>query len=74
MVTKYAGVSRPLNRALQQVFVFRFFDPGPAGSGCPREVPEGPPWAFPGPPGASRRSPGPTTSENKKPKNLKDLV
>ena len=47
-----------INNALQKVWVFMFFDPGPGGSGSPREAPEGPPWAFPGPPGASRRLPG----------------
>ncbi len=67
--------------ALQEVWVFRFFDPGPGGSGDPREAPEGPPWAFPGPPwafpgppGASRRPPGPKTNQSKKPRNLKDLI
>ncbi len=30
---------------------FLFFDPGPGGPGGPHEVPYGPPWAFPGPPG-----------------------
>ena len=51
-----------------------FFDPGPGGSGAPREVPEGPPWAFPVPPGASRRPPGPKTNQSKKPRNLKELT
>jgi hypothetical protein len=47
----------PLNRALQKVWGFRFFDPGPGASGGPRKVSLGYPWAFPGPPGASRRPP-----------------
>ncbi len=37
-------------------------------------VPLGYPWAFPGPPGISRRPPGPKTNQSKKPKNLKDLT
>ena len=36
-------------------------------------VPLGYPWAF-GPPGASRRLPGPKTNQSKKPKNLKELT
>ena len=48
------------SRALQKVWVFRFFDPRPGASGRPRKVPPlGYPWAFPGSPGASRRPPGP---------------
>ena len=66
--------SGPLSRALQKVWVFRFFDPGPGGSGGPREAPQSPPWAFPGPPGASRRPPGPKTNQSKKPRNLKELT
>ncbi len=37
-------------------------------------VPLGYPWALPGPPGASRRLPGPKTSQSRKPKNLKELT
>ncbi len=48
---KFAAMTGPLNRALQTVWVFRFFYPGRGGSGGPPEAPEGPPWAFPGPPG-----------------------
>ncbi len=33
------GGALPLSRALQQVWVFRFFDPGPGASGGPRKVP-----------------------------------
>jgi hypothetical protein len=32
--------TRPLNRALQKVSVFRFFDPGLGGSRGPREAPK----------------------------------
>ncbi len=71
---KAPGYTRPLSGALQQVWVFRFFDPGPGGSGGPREAPQSHPWAFPGPPGASRRPPGPKTNPSKKPKNLKELT
>ncbi len=68
--------SRLLGRFLtpQQVWVFRFFGPGPRGSGGPREAPEGPPWAFPGPPEASRGRPGPKTNESNKPRILKELI
>ncbi len=51
--------------------IFNFLDPGPGGSGGPRE---GPPWDFPGPPGASRRPSGPETNQSKKPRNLKELI
>ncbi len=50
-----------------------FFDPGPGGSGGLREVPQGPPWAFPVPPGPFRRLPEPTpnqTNKNYEPKRL----
>jgi hypothetical protein len=66
--------TRPLNRALQQVRVFGFFDPGPGGSADPREAPGGPPSAFPGPPGASRRPPGPRTNQRSKFRNLKKFI
>ncbi len=66
--------TRPLSRALQKVWVFRFFDPGPGASGGPRKVSLGYPWAFPGPPEASRRPPGPKTDQSKKPRNLKELT
>ncbi len=52
----------PLSRALRKLWVFRFFDPGPGASGGPRKVPLGVPWAFPGPPGASKKPPGPKTN------------
>ncbi len=51
-----------------------FFDPGLGASEGPRKVPLGYPWAFPGPPEASRRSPGPKTNQSKKPRNLKELT
>ncbi len=66
--------SRPLDKALQRVWGFRFFDPGPGGSGGSREAPQSPPWAFPGPPGASRRPPGPKTNQSEKPRNLTELI
>ena len=52
--------TRPLSRALQKVWFFRFFEPGPKGSGGLREPPRPQSylWAFPGPPGDSRRPPG----------------
>ncbi len=37
-------------------------------------VPLGYPWAFPEPPGASRRPPGPKTNPRKKPRNLKAFI
>ncbi len=37
-------------------------------------VPLGYPWAFPGPPGASRGPQGPKTNQSKKPRNLKELT
>jgi hypothetical protein len=40
----------------------------------PRKAPLGYPWAFPGPPWASRRPPGPKTNQSKKPGNLKELT
>ncbi len=49
-------------------------DPAPGGSGGPREAPLGYPWAFPGPPGAFRRPPGPKTNESKKLRNVKELT
>ena len=64
----------PLKRAPQQIWVFRFFGLGPGGSEGPREAPQSPPWAFPGPPGASRRPPGPKTNKSKKHRNLKELI
>ncbi len=52
-----------------------FFDPGPRGSGGPAGgPPPSPSWALPGPPGASRRPPGPKTNEGKKSGNLKKLI
>ncbi len=48
-----------------------FCYPGPEGSGGPREVPLSHPWAFPVPPGASRRPPGPKTKQSQKLRNLK---
>jgi hypothetical protein len=48
--------------------VSRFFDTGS------REAPEGPPWAFPRPLGASRRPPGPETNQSKRPRNLKEFL
>ncbi len=66
--------ARPLSRALQQVWVFRFCDSGSGNSGGPREAPKSHPWAFPGPPGASRRPPGPKANQSKKPINLKELT
>ncbi len=66
--------TRPLNRALRKELVFKLFDLGQGGSGGPRETPQSPPWAFPGRPGASRRSPGPKTNQCKKPRNLKALI
>ncbi len=51
-----------LKRALQNVWTLRFVDP------------QSPPWAFPGPPGASRKPPGPKTDQSKKPRNLKELI
>ena len=65
---------RSLSRAQQKVLVYRFFDPGLGGSGGPREAPLGYPWAFPEPPGASRRPTGPKTNQSKKPRNLKGLT
>ncbi len=52
-----------------------FFAPGPGGSGGPREVhPPEPSVGVPGPPGATRRPPGPNTHQNKRPRNLKVLI
>ncbi len=48
---------------LRKVWFFCFVDPGSGASGAPRRVPLGYPWAFPGPPGASRRPPGPKTNQ-----------
>ena len=42
--------------------------------GGPREAPQSPSWAFPGPPGASRGPPGPKTNQSKKLRNLKELT
>ncbi len=39
----------PLTRALQKARVCRLLDPCPGGARAPREAPQGPPWAFPGP-------------------------
>ncbi len=58
----------------QKYGCFRFFDRGPSGSGGPREAPLGYLWAFPGPPGASRRPPGPKTNRSKKHRNPKELI
>ncbi len=38
MQSTHESTTRPLNGALQKVWVFRFFDPGPGGSGGPREA------------------------------------
>jgi hypothetical protein len=46
--------------------------PGPREA--PRKVPLGYPWAFRGPPGASRRPPGPKTNQSKKHRNLKEVT
>ena len=40
-----------LIRGCKKVLLFRFFDPGPGGTGGTREAPRSPPWAFPGLPG-----------------------
>ncbi len=69
-----SGHTRPLSGALQQLWAFRFFDPGPGESGGPREVPLGYPWAFLGPPGASQRPLGPTTNQSNKTRNLNKLT
>ncbi len=66
--------SRPLSRALQKVWVFRLFDPGPGPSGGPRKVPLGYPWAFPRHPEASRRPPGPKTNQSQKPRNVSKRI
>ncbi len=50
------------------------FEPGPGGSGGPREAPRSPAWAFPGPPGASRMPPGPKTNQSKKSRSLAKLI
>ncbi len=63
------GQARPLSRALQKVWVFRFVDPGPGASGGPRKVPLGYPWAFPGPPGAPGTQDKPK-QKTQKPKRL----
>ena len=42
------------SRALQKVWAFRFFDPGPGASGGPRKVPLG----YPGPARGPRGPPG----------------
>ncbi len=52
---------------LQKVWVLRFFDPGPGGSGGPREVP----WPIPGPSRGLRGPPGgPRDLRQTKAKNL----
>ncbi len=56
------------------MWVFRFSDPGPGASGGPRKVPLGYLWAFPGPPEASRKPPGPKTNQSKNPRNLKNKL
>ncbi len=68
--TKVCQVGRS-KRALQQVWVLGFLA---RRSGGPREVPQGSPYAFPGPPGASRRHSGPNASKGKTPRNLKVLT
>ncbi len=46
---------RPGSTVVQhRVLVLKLFGPGPGGSGGPREVPQGQPWVFLGPPGPSR--------------------
>ncbi len=65
------GASLGLSGALQKILIFY---PGPGASGGPRKVPLGHPWAFPGPPEASRRPPGPKTNQSKKPRYLKELT
>ncbi len=53
-------------------FLF-FLTRAPGASGGPRKVPLGYPGAFPGPPGASRRPPGPKTNQQKL-RNLKEVA
>ncbi len=62
---------QPLSRALQKVWVVRFFDPGPGGV---RRPPGSPPEPSVGLPGASRRPPGPKTNQSNKPGNLQELT
>ncbi len=52
-VRRSGNVTGPLDRALHKVLVFRFFNPGPGGSGAPREAPRALRGPSPGPPGAS---------------------
>ena len=51
----------------QQVCEFSFCGPGPMGSGGPREAPQGYVSGFRGLPGPSRKPPGPTAKQTKKP-------
>ncbi len=53
---------------------FTKYGPGPGGSGGPRDIPQGGPWASRGPPGLSRRSPGPNANQTKQPGNQHALV
>ncbi len=55
-------------------WVFRFVGPGPGCSGGPREIPQGPPWAFPESPGPPQGPPGPSTNQSKTPRNPKVLI
>ena len=64
-------LDRPLDGSKKYGFL-GFLTRARWGSGGPREAPQSPPWAFPGPPGASRRSPGPKTNQIKKPRNPKN--
>ena len=57
-VVGLAELTRPLSRALQKVWVFRFFDPGPGASGGPPEGPPGLSVGLPGAPGSLPEAPG----------------
>jgi hypothetical protein len=56
------------------MYRFLCFLPWVRGVRGPREAPLSYPWAFPGPPRASRRPPGNKTNQSNKPKNLKELT
>ncbi len=68
-----AGVWRPLGRLKGpcKKYGCQVFWPGPREPRRPSELPQGPPS---GPPGLSRRPPGPITNQSKKPGNLKVLI
>ncbi len=55
---------------------FNVFLPGARGSGGPQKVPQGPPWASVGPPGAFCRPPRPNTTKanHQPPRNQYALV